>query len=142
MNFFDVSLDVASDGSGTLVGDGFEYAVSKELVDTVDAGTGEYILAVRPENFRVDEDAPVEKSFEATVDVVEVIGSDNFLYLDLAGQECRVRTPVEIEPEIGDTVRVTFDEADLHLFDRDTEEAVVHGHNRAEEAPQTIEQQA
>jgi multiple sugar transport system ATP-binding protein len=141
MNFFDVSLDVASDGSGTLVGDGFEYAVSKELVDTVDAGTGEYILAVRPENFRVDEDAPVEKSFEATVDVVEVIGSDNFLYLDLAGQECRVRTPVEIEPEIGETVRVTFNEADLHLFDRDTEEAVVHGHNRAEEAPQTIEQQ-
>ncbi|WP_152042530.1 ABC transporter ATP-binding protein [Salinigranum salinum] len=141
MNFFDVSLDVAGDGTGTLVGDGFEYAVSTELVDTIDAGTGEYILAIRPENLRVDEDAPAEKSFEATVDVVEVIGSDNFLYLDLAGQECRVRTPVEIEPEIGDTVRITFDEADLHLFDRDTEEAVVHGHNRAEEAPQTIEQQ-
>jgi multiple sugar transport system ATP-binding protein len=142
MNFFDVTLEVDGDEGGRLVGPGFEYAVSPELVDSVGARAGEYILSIRPENLHVAPDAAPEKSFEAQVEVVEVIGSDNFLYLDVAGQECRVRTPVEIEPEIGTTVRVTFDEADLHLFDRDTEEAVVHGHTSAEETPQTIEPQA
>jgi multiple sugar transport system ATP-binding protein len=142
MNFFDVTLEVDGDEGGRLVGSGFEYAVSPELVDSVGARAGEYILSIRPENLHVAPDGAPEKSFEAQVEVVEVIGSDNFLYLDVAGQECRVRTPVEIEPEIGTTVRVTFDEADLHLFDRDTEEAVVHGHTSAEETPQTIEPQA
>jgi multiple sugar transport system ATP-binding protein len=142
MNFFDVDLRVESDGSGTLVGEKINYGISEQLVDVID-GEGEYILSIRPENLRIDENAPDSKSFEATVDVVEVIGSDNFLYLDVAGRECRVRAPVEIEPEEGEVVRVTFDESDLHLFDRHTEEAVVHGRDPAEvDAARTLQQEA
>ncbi|MFC7130669.1 ABC transporter ATP-binding protein [Haloferax chudinovii] len=141
MNFFDVDLEVASDGTGTLVGNGFTYSVSDSLVDLV-GGDGEYILSIRPENLNVDPSAPSERSFEATVDVVEVIGSDNFIYLDVAGKECRLRAPSETEPEEGDVITVSFDEADLHLFDRNTEEALVHGHERAESTPKVIEQEA
>ncbi|ELZ96407.1 ABC transporter ATP-binding protein [Haloferax sulfurifontis] len=141
MNFFDVDLEVASDGTGTLVGNGFTYNVSESLVDLV-GGEGEYILSIRPENLNVDPSAPDEQSFEATVDVVEVIGSDNFIYLDVAGKECRLRAPSETEPEEGDVITVSFDEDDLHLFDRNTEEALVHGHERAESAPKMIEQEA
>ncbi|EMA06477.1 MULTISPECIES: ABC transporter ATP-binding protein [Haloferax] len=141
MNFFDVDLEVASDGTGTLVGNGFTYSVSDSLVDLV-GGEGEYILSVRPENLNVDPSAPDERSFEATVDVVEVIGSDNFIYLDVAGKECRLRAPSEVEPEEGDVITVSFDEADLHLFDRNTEEALIHGHERAESSPKMIESEA
>ena len=142
MNFFDVDLRIENDGSGTLVGDGLNYAITDQLVDILD-GEGEYILSVRPENLRIDEAAPDSKSFKATVDVVEVIGSDNFIYLDVMSNECRVRAPVDVEPEEDETVTVTFDEADLHLFDRHTEKAIVHGHQPAEvEAAQTLEQEA
>ncbi|WP_049917076.1 ABC transporter ATP-binding protein [Halogeometricum pallidum] len=141
MNFFDVDLRTESDGSGTLAGEGISYAVSNDVVEMV-GGDGEYTLGIRPENLRIDSTAPDAKTFEAEVDVVEVIGSDNFLYLEVGGKECRVRAPVEIEPAEGETVDVTFDESDLHLFDRNTEEALVHGHERADAEPRTIEQEA
>ncbi len=139
MNFFDVELE-ATESGGRLVGNGIDCEVSNRIVEQ--AGPGEYILSLRPENLVVDNEAPVSESFEATVDVVEVIGSDNFLYLDVAGQECRVRTPVEVEPAEGETVRLTFEESDIHLFDRDTEDAVIHGYTRADNEPRTIQQEA
>jgi len=63
--------------------------------------------------------------------VVEIVGSDNFVYLDLAGKEFRVRTASEVEPAEGEVVNVTFDEDDIHLFDSRTEEALVHGYSDA-----------
>ncbi|MFC6823721.1 ABC transporter ATP-binding protein [Halopelagius fulvigenes] len=141
MNFFDVDLHVESDGTGTLVGEGISYGVSEEIVDAV-GGEGEYTLSIRPENLRVDDTVPPAKRFEAEVDVVEIVGSDNFLYLRVGGKECRLRAPVEVEPAEGEIVDVTFDESDLHLFDRNTEEALVHGHERAETARRTVEQEA
>jgi multiple sugar transport system ATP-binding protein len=139
MNFFDVELE-ATESGGRLVGTGVDCEVSNRIVEQ--ASPGEYILSLRPENLVVDNEAPASESFEATVDVVEVIGSDNFLYLDVAGQECRVRAPVEVEPSEGETVRLTFEESDIHLFDRDTEDAVLHGYTRADSSPRTIQQEA
>jgi len=140
MNFFDVKLRTESDGTGTLVGNGFTYEVSEKIVQQSN-GEGDYILSVRPENFTVV-DSLSPTSIEATVDVVEVIGSDNFLYLDVAGKECRVRAPVEVEPEEGEVIQISFDEEDLHLFDRNTEDALIHGHERAESEPKLIEHKA
>ncbi len=142
MNFFDVDLESTPTEAGLLAHEAFSYEVSSDVVDLFDEGVhDELVLGVRPENLRVDPSAPEEKSIEATVDVVEVVGSDNFIYLDIGGREARIRTPSEIEPDEGETVRVTFDEDDIHLFDRNTEEALVHGHSRAEDAqPKTIEQ--
>ena len=127
MNFVDVDLELESDGSGRLVGDDFDYEVSSRLLQPLDSDTTEVEFGIRPENVRIDPDAPAAKSIETTVDVVEVVGSDNFIYLDLAGEEFRVRTPSEIEPAEGETVRLTFDEDDIHLFDSASGEALVHG---------------
>ena len=138
MNFFDVDLRVDADGGGTLVGEELTYDVSAELADLA-GGEGEFTLSIRPENLRIDETAAASKSFEATVDVVEIIGSDNFIYLEVGGRECRVRSSSDVEPAEGETVTVTFSEGDLHLFDRTTGEAIVHGHHRAEAAPREIE---
>ncbi|GAB3319870.1 sn-glycerol-3-phosphate ABC transporter ATP-binding protein UgpC [Haloplanus rallus] len=127
MNFVDVDLELESDGSGRLVGDDFDYEVSSRLLQPLDSSTTEVEFGIRPENVRIDPDAPTAKSIETTVDVVEVVGSDNFIYLDLAGEEFRVRTPSEVEPTEGETVRLTFDEDDIHLFDSASGEALVHG---------------
>jgi multiple sugar transport system ATP-binding protein len=127
MNFVDVELERETDGSGRLVGDDFDYEVSSRLLRSLDANTTDVEFGIRPENVRIDPDAPTEKSIETTVDVVEIVGSDNFIYLDLAGEEFRVRAPSEVEPAEGETVRLTFDEDDIHLFDSASGEALVHG---------------
>ena len=128
MNFIDVELTTDPDGSGIITGEDFSYELSERLVKPI-GSDGRYEFGIRPENVRIDPSAPPEKSIEATVDVVEIVGSDNFIYLTLAGKEFRVRTPSEIEPIEGETVRCTFDEDDIHLFDTKTGDAVVHGYH-------------
>jgi multiple sugar transport system ATP-binding protein len=139
MNFVDVELERNADGSGTLVGEDFSYEASSRLLQPLDPSMSELELGIRPENVRIDPEAPSEKSIQTTVDVVEVVGSDNFIYLDLAGKEFRVRTPTEVEPAEDETVTLTFDEDDIHLFDRQSGEALVHGYPDADVSA-TVEQ--
>jgi multiple sugar transport system ATP-binding protein len=121
MNLFDVRLD------GTmLVGEGFEYELSDDLVETVQANTTgrELVLGIRPEDIRIAT-GPGPNTVETRVDVVEPVGSDNYLYVTLAGQECTVRASADVRPDPGDTTLLTFDESDVHLFDAETETNVL-----------------
>ncbi|WP_435185604.1 ABC transporter ATP-binding protein [Halobellus sp. EA9] len=132
MNFFDTRFRRDGDGSGIFECEGgFEYRVSEQMADDLEtADSTEFEIGIRPENMRIDSNAPSEKSVETTVDVVEVVGSNNFIYLDLVDEETCVRTPSEIEPEEGETVTVTFDEEDLHVFDRQSGNTILHGHEQ------------
>jgi len=133
MNFFDAEFHRNGDGSGVLqVGEAFTYGVSETLVSALgEPASDRYRLGIRPENVRIDTSAPADKTIEATVEVVEVVGSDNFIYVDIGGREARLRTSSEIEPETGDVIDVTFPEDDIHLFDTMTGQAVLHGHSKA-----------
>ena len=125
MNFFDVTLDADGEG-GRLVHDGFTYEISQRLVDAlVEDGVTDLVLGVRPESVRFSDGAPEGKTIGGTVEVVEVVGSDNFVYLDIDGEELRIRTNTDNDPAVGSPVRVTFDERDLYLFDKRTEEELV-----------------
>ncbi|MFC6614038.1 ABC transporter ATP-binding protein [Halopenitus salinus] len=129
MNFRDVTLERNDDGTGTLVGDGFEYELTERFLEGVsEDAPSDLVFGVRPESVAINADVPEEKQIKAEVDVVEVVGSDNFIYLDLADQEFRARTPTEIEPEEGEIVTMSFDEDDVHLFDARSGDAVVHGY--------------
>ncbi|WP_458186994.1 ABC transporter ATP-binding protein [Haladaptatus sp. NG-WS-4] len=125
MNFIDVELE----GNRLTNGENFDFEVSDEFVDTLRSvsDASEFTFGVRPENVRVAENVNDARGISVTVDVVEVIGSDNFLYLDLDGREFRVRSPSYIEPEQGDEITITFDDEAIHLFDAKTNEALVHG---------------
>ncbi|SDK54210.1 ABC transporter ATP-binding protein [Natronorubrum texcoconense] len=112
MNFFDVEL-----GGTTLVGDGFEYDVPPAIIDTIlgnEAKSG-LELGIRPEDITYD--AAGDNTISAVVDVLEVAGSDNFVYLDIEGTECRVRVPGDVKPTVGDRTEIGFDPDDMHLFD-------------------------
>ncbi|WP_092893166.1 ABC transporter ATP-binding protein [Halopelagius inordinatus] len=111
MNFFDVDVSPIDDGV-RIRGDGFETTLPIAL------DAGEYTLGVRPEDFTVvDRDG----HFETVVDVVEPMGSDNFLYLHPPGGEGELVARVEstFRPEVGDSVRLDFAATDAHFFDRD-----------------------
>ncbi|WP_435178523.1 ABC transporter ATP-binding protein [Halorussus sp. AFM4] len=125
MNFLDVELE----GNRLTNDRSFDFEVTDEFVDTLRSVSdgSEFTFGVRPENVRVDEDVSDSRAVKTTVEVVEVIGSDNFIYLDLDGKEFRVRSPSYVEPEEGEEVTITFDDEAIHLFDAKTSEALVHG---------------
>jgi len=144
MNFFDVTLETEGEG-GRLVHEkgGFTYEVSPGFMEELRAESDatEFVFGIRPEDLRFAAGAEEGKTISGTVEVVEVVGSDNFIYLDVGDEELRLRTTSEREPEIGASVDVTFDETGIHLFDRRTEEGVIHGVGRtAEEQEAAVEQ--
>jgi multiple sugar transport system ATP-binding protein len=140
MNFFDVTLETDGEG-GRLVHDGFTYELSQGFVDALRERTDstDFVFGIRPENARFGSPADEGKTVTGTVDVVEVVGSDNFIYLDIGGEEFRLRTTSEREPDLDSTVEVTFDERDINLFDANTEEAVIHGYEATPDQGTTVE---
>ena len=107
------------------------------------------IAGVRPEGI-VDAPAQIavmqESSFDAYVDVTELMGSEIFLYLianrvvvdealmakkniviDKSGE---VKLTARVSPRStskgGDTIRVAIDTSRIHIFDKDTEKCICH----------------
>ncbi|PCR89268.1 ABC transporter ATP-binding protein [Natrinema ejinorense] len=126
MNFLEVAVEPKGDRLRLTGPDGgFEFELSAAYVDSHEEGlqSSRYTLGVRPENVRIA-DRGAANSITATIDVVEPVGSDNFLHLDLSSEFiARVDSDVDLEP--GDRVSLTFDESDVHLFDSETGRNVV-----------------
>ncbi len=95
-------------------GTGFEMTLSGQLP------SGKYTLGVRPEDFSISSDSG---AIETIVDVVEPMGSDNFLYLQIAdsGEELIARVDSDLRPERGDMLVLEFDNHDAHFFDEEGE---------------------
>ncbi|WP_049914624.1 ABC transporter ATP-binding protein [Haloterrigena salina] len=114
MNPFDVELE-----GTTLVGADFQYEISEEYAERVRERTSDgesLVLGIRPEDIYIA-DPSDRNAIEAFLDVLEPVGSDNYLYLDMAGiDECRVRVPGDVKPEENDSLTISFDEDDIHLF--------------------------
>ncbi|HIJ66416.1 MAG TPA: sn-glycerol-3-phosphate ABC transporter ATP-binding protein UgpC [Candidatus Hydrogenedentes bacterium] len=85
------------------------------------------IFGIRPEDMEENESqvAVAGKSIQANVDVVEPMGSEIYLYLDIGGQSVTARIDVDREPEVNKphVLNVTMDNA--HFFDPETEAALV-----------------
>mgnify|MGYP006274016223 CR=1 FL=1 len=124
MNFLDVSVDQTGDDVLLTQEDGpFDYRLSDDIAVRVrDADVSEFTLGVRPEDVDVVDGGP--NAGETTVGVVEPIGSDNYLHLDV-DVDFIARVDSDIEPDTGDVIHVTFDQSDLHLFDGETGESLL-----------------
>jgi multiple sugar transport system ATP-binding protein len=129
MNLFDVRLD-----GTTLAGEGFEYELSQDLARKARSAGDGLILGIRPEDISIVTEAG-PNTVETRVDVVEPVGSDNYVYVTVAGQDCTVRAAAGVRPSSGDTTILTFDESDVHLFDAGTEENVLGEETRVVEQP-------
>jgi multiple sugar transport system ATP-binding protein len=137
MNFFDVRLN-----GNRLIGDLFEYSVGAEI--RADVGDARDIaLGIRPESIELVDHPAGDHDFETTVDVVEPMGDENTVHLRFdpdADPESAVTLVATIDGfnrvSEGDTVLARIPEEAIHLFDRDTGEAL---HNRSmEDAAQQI----
>ncbi|KAB1197206.1 MULTISPECIES: ABC transporter ATP-binding protein [Haloferax] len=126
MNFLDVRVE--RDGTRlTLVDDdgSFSYRLSESFSATLREATGEDELRVgiRPEDVETTSTGP--NVVESTVGVVEPIGSDNYLHLDV-GPDFIARVDSDVDPSPGETLGVTLDESDLHVFHPETGESLLY----------------
>jgi multiple sugar transport system ATP-binding protein len=82
------------------------------------------VLGVRPEALteRPHDGATV---VDLAVDVVEVLGSDQFLYGRTGSDVVTARVDPGMKVSAGDHVRLGLDHRHLHLFDAETEQAVL-----------------
>jgi len=85
---------------------------------------GRAIIGIRPEHLLLGEGAP-GRSFEATVEVVEQLGSEILLETRVGGSKITVaRIAAETPVAAGDRVRLSVQPGRLHFFDPDSEAAI------------------
>jgi multiple sugar transport system ATP-binding protein len=84
------------------------------------AADGQIVLGIRPEDFLVGADSqtvPEPYRFEATVSVVEPMGSESLLVVAAGGIDIQVRLSGRAYPRAGAPIGLAVNPAELHLFD-------------------------
>ncbi|RJT05446.1 ABC transporter ATP-binding protein [Halococcus sp. IIIV-5B] len=116
MNFFDVALD-----GTTLRGEDITYTLSEEYAQQVAERATEdaLVLGIRPEHMTFS-DGSTANSIDAVLEVKEPVGDDNYLYLRSNDTEFTMRVLGQIDQTEGDEIAVSFDESDIHIFDKST----------------------
>ncbi|MDQ2923488.1 MAG: sn-glycerol-3-phosphate ABC transporter ATP-binding protein UgpC, partial [Candidatus Dormibacteraeota bacterium] len=112
MNFVPVTIS-----NSQAKASGFELALPKA------PGLERGVLGVRPEYFlpNVSDDGP---AIDLKVEVLEVLGSDQFLYGKVGSDDITARVDPHLKVTLGDTGRMGINMRRLHLFDAETEKAV------------------
>ncbi len=131
MNFLDITLvkegnDVFAtfDGNKVKIPEG----KVKKLKDLSVIGN-ELIMGIRPEDLHDEEiflQSASESTIKAYVEVVELMGSETYLYLTVAGKNITARVDPRSTARTGDTIRIALDPNKLHFFDRETEETLLN----------------
>jgi len=103
-----------------------EKATNPALTDYIGK---EVIAGIRPECLH---DEPMylssmaDASFEAFVEVTELMGSEIYLYLLVDEQSLVARVSARSTARTGDTIKIAVDASRIHIFDKDTEKCVLH----------------
>ena len=89
----------------------------------------EVIAGLRPECVH---DEPMylsslsESVIDTNVEVTELMGAEIYLYLLTGEQKLIARVSSRSQARAGDTIKVALDVSRIHLFDKDTERAILH----------------
>ena len=62
----------------------------------------------------------------ADVEVTEMMGAETFLYLKINGESFTARVNPRSTATVGDTIKIAFDVNKIHLFDKETELAILN----------------
>lgn len=129
MNFVSGTL-VEKDGKIQFTSEGMNLILSEgknELIRSHNYIGKPVVIGIRPEHVH---DEPVyletypDGIFEAAVDVVEHMGSEMYLFLDVGGQVFNARIVARGDVSLGDRVKLAIDMSKIHLFDKETELAL------------------
>ncbi len=89
----------------------------------------EVVVGIRPESIH-DQPAQISALEDSTIDVyvevTELMGAEIYLYLTVGETNLIARVSSRSTSRAGDTIKVAFDTARMHIFDIDTEKCIVH----------------
>ena len=89
----------------------------------------EIILGIRPESIH-DEEMYLSNAstgiIEANVEITEMMGAETYLYLLCEGIPLTARVSPRSTARPGDTISVAIDPNRIHIFDKETEKAIVN----------------
>ena len=127
MNFFEVAV-LANDGIAELVGEGFRVQLNGGLGKAVTAQQGKKVLlGIRPEHLGEMSQGEMAERGEipATVEVVEMMGSEQIVYLAVGGKSFVAKMDASTRVKMGDTVRLAFPKEHVQVFGKETERNLV-----------------
>lgn len=128
MNLFEMRIGT-SDGRMMLRGEQFSLPVSDEDAAALRAFGGPSVtVGIRPEHVidrSLDGRLPAEAVVKTTVDVVETLGAEQYVYLDTGAAEPLVaRMPPDLALSHGSSLEVVLPPDRLHFFDPATGNAI------------------
>ncbi len=129
MNFVDAKLEKSTGYSLTIGSDKVEIPAEKADASVLDAYVGKTVkLGIRPEDISdtPDEIAKFGNTLTAKVEVSELMGSEVYLYLDYGDKKMIARVDPHTPSRTGDTIKIGFNMTKLHLFDVETEKAILN----------------
>ena len=135
MNFLDLEVDP---DTCVGVGDGIEYEFTYEQVRVIADGSStpqEVTLGVRPEDIELAPNHGPE-TVDATVNVVEPMGKESVLHLEVGGTEITASIAGEYDIGHGEQVRLRFPRDRIHAFDASTGETVFNRERGGESLPE------
>lgn len=127
MNFMDAKL-IQQDGKMIADCGDFSLEVPEEKKDAFSQYLGkDVVFGIRPEDTLDPEYAPpgiTKATIEAMVDVTELMGDEVIVHLVTENIEVLGRFDPRTSARVGNTIPVAFNMGRMHIFDKQTEEAV------------------
>ena len=87
------------------------------------------IMGIRPEDLSDSEmiiNSAPDSVIDANIKVYELLGAEVYLYFDIDQVSCTARVNPRTTARPGDTIKLGMDMTKLHIFDKDTEQVILH----------------
>ena len=87
--------------------------IGSSILGDAEVANGDVVVGVRPGSWRLSQ----EEGINATVKMVEVIGRDKLMTVDIEGQSVRCLIDSDNEVNVSDVVKLTVKPQAIHVFD-------------------------
>ena len=88
----------------------------------------EVVLGIRPEDIHIEDlfiDNSLDTTFEAEVEISELMGAEIYAYLKLGDSTVTARFDGRYRVKYGDKIKLAMDKEHLHIFDKETELTII-----------------
>jgi len=121
MNFIEGTLK-RTDGEIILEGEDYMFRIPEQYREIINEYNidGDIMLGIRPEHIYLG-----EGEYSGKVYVIEPLGRDKIVHIDIGGVIIRALAPGEYIIEEGNTITFKFDENRIHLFNKKTGDAYI-----------------
>jgi ABC-type sugar transport system ATPase subunit len=126
MNFIEGTI--SSEG-GTLKFEcpAFKYTVPQRYTSSLSGYQNKNIwLGVRPEHIQLSDSSADPSKLQASIGVLEPIGSDTYVYIDFKDESTLIVKVEGAAPfKLDQQIDATFDSSHVHFFNKETEERII-----------------